>query len=163
SIDGTLQAEQKFTDRIVTPVGSVFLLSFTPDGQQLVAGTSNRTETIRVYDLKAQLVASIKTPHSLANGGAVLMSPSGRFMAATANHVIGVWAWPSRKLVRVLRGHTANVEALAFTPDERFLVSAAYDSTARVWKLADGYSMALLSRGDDWIMYTPDGYFDASH
>jgi WD40 repeat protein len=163
SIDGTLQAEHKFPDRIVTPVGSVFSLSFTPDGQQLVAGTSNRAETIRVYDLKAQLVASIKTPHSLSNGGAVLVSPSGRLMAATVNHVIGVWEWPSRKLVRVLRGHTANVEALAFTPDERFLVSAGYDSTARVWKLADGYSMALLSRGDDWIMYTPDGYFDASH
>lgn len=162
--EGTLQGEHKFPDsKTATPVGSAFSLTFSRDGQQLVAGTSNRTDTIRIFDLKAQPVASIKTPHTLSNGGAVLMSPSGRWLAATANHLIGVYEWPSRKLVRVLRGHTGTVEALAFTPDERFLVSAAHDSTARVWKLADGYSMALLSRGDDWIMYTPDGYFDASH
>jgi hypothetical protein len=23
--------------------------------------------------------------------------------------------------------------------------------------------MTMLSRGSDWIVYTPDGYFDASH
>jgi WD40 repeat protein len=164
TVDGVLLGEHKVAaDKTLMPVGSAFSLTFTHDGQQLIAGTSNRTDTIRVFDLKAQPVASIKTPHTHTNGGAVLMSPSGRWLAATVNHLIGVYEWPSRKLVRVLRGHTGTVEALAFTPDERHLVSAAHDSTARVWKLADGYSMALLSRGDDWLMYTPDGYFDASH
>jgi len=163
NIDGTLAAELKFPDRIVTPVGSAFALAFTKDAQHLVVGTSNKTDTIQILDMKAQLVGSIKTPHAVVNAGSVLISPSGRWLVATVNNQVGVWDWPTRKLVRVLRGHTGRVEALAFTPDERHLVSASHDSTARVWKLEDGYSMALLSRGTDWIMFTPDGYFDASH
>ena len=163
NIDGTLAAERKFPDRIVTPVGSAFALTFTKDGQHLVVGTSNKTDTIQILDLKADLVGSIKTSHAVVNAGSVLMSPSGRWLVATVNNQIGVWDWPTRKLVRVLRGHTGRVDGLAFTPDERHLVSASHDSTARVWKLEEGYSMALLSRGTDWIMFTPDGYFDASH
>ncbi len=163
TIDGTLVAERKFPDKIVTPVGSAFALAFSGDGQHLVVGTSNRTETIQILDLNARLVASIKTSHSVVNAGSVLISPSGRWLVATVNNQIGIWDWSTRKLVRVLRGHSGRVEGLAFTPDERHLVSASHDSTARVWKVETGDSMALLSRGADWIMFTPDGYFDASH
>lgn len=43
------------------------------------------------------------------------------------------------------------------------LVTAGQDATTRVWRVDNGYSMALLAHGGDWIVYTPDGYFDSSH
>lgn len=48
-------------------------------------------------------------------------------------------------------------------PDEQHIVSAGRDGTTRVWRVDNGYSMALLAHGGDWIVYTPDGYFDGSH
>src|SRR5207249_11681143 len=72
TIDGTLVAERKFPDKIVTPVGSAFALAFSGDGQHLVVGTSNRTETIQILDLNARLGASTKTSHSVVNAGSLL-------------------------------------------------------------------------------------------
>ncbi|SNR25671.1 WD40 repeat domain-containing serine/threonine protein kinase [Actinomadura mexicana] len=39
---------------------------------------------------------------------------------------------------RSLRGHTASVRDLAFTPDGRTLASASDDTTVRLWNVADG-------------------------
>ena len=39
---------------------------------------------------------------------------------------------------RVLEGHTQNVNGVAFTPDGKSVVSAAYDLTLRIWPLDGG-------------------------
>ncbi|GAA2261845.1 serine/threonine-protein kinase [Actinomadura luteofluorescens] len=58
--------------------------------------------------------------------GSAARSDSGTHQSATP--------LPSRSL----RGHTASVRDLAFTPDGRTLASAGDDSTARLWNVADG-------------------------
>jgi len=46
-------------------------------------------------------------------------------------------------LARELRGHTQDIELVAVTPDGKYAITGSDDSTARVWKLADGTSIAL--------------------
>src|SRR5262249_47398833 len=77
-------------------------------------------------------------------------------------HRIGVWDLQTRKLRRVLAGHKGGVTALAFTRGEHHLVSASSDGTVRVWNADNGQSFAMLSERDEWVIYTDDGYFDAS-
>jgi WD domain, G-beta repeat len=79
------------------------------------------------------------------------------------NNTVMVWNWPTRKLVHVLKGHGDHIEGLSFMPDEEHLVTAGHDATTRLWRLDNGYSMAMLAHGGDWIVYTPDGFFDSSH
>ncbi len=161
-LEGKLQGESRFDQKAARPVSAAYSLAFSPEGDKLVAATTNPEKSLQVFDLKAQLVDAMKVSNSF-QGGAIAFSKSGRWLAATANNTAILWDWPSRKLVRVLKGHGDFIEGLCFTPDEEHLVTAGHDATTRVWRLDNGYSMALLAHGGDWIVYTPDGYFDGSH
>ena len=161
-IDGKLLGESRFDPKVIKPVGPAYSLTFTPEGDKVVAATTNPEKSLQVLDLRAQLVDSIKINNSF-QGGAIQLSKSGRWLAVTANSTVTLWDWPTRKLVRVFKGHGDFINGLAFTPDEQHIISAGHDATTRVWRVDDGSSMALLAHGGDWIVYTPDGYFDSSH
>lgn len=160
--DGNLQGESHFDQKIITPVGPAYSLTFTPEGDKLIAATTDPEKTLQIFNLKAQLLESLKINNSFW-GGAIQFSKSGRWLAVTASNTVELWDWPTRKLVRVLKGHADFINGVAFTSDEQHLVSAGHDATTRIWRVDNGYSMTLLAHGGDWIVYTPDGYFDGSH
>jgi len=161
-VAGNLEGESRINAKVYKPVSPAYSLSFTPDGGRVIAATTNSDKSLQIFDLKTQLVDSIRVNNSY-QGGAIRFSKSGRWLAITVNNTVELWDWPTHKLVRVLKGHADFIEGLAFTPDEQHLVSAGHDGTTRVWRLDNGYSMTLLAHGGDWIVYTPNGYFDGSH
>jgi WD40 repeat protein len=59
--DGKLQGESRFDPKIIRPVGPTYSLAFTPEGDKLVAATTNPEKSLQIFDLKAQLVDSIKS------------------------------------------------------------------------------------------------------
>jgi cytochrome c len=70
--------------------------------------------------------------------------PEGGFASAGEDGRIALWhARPGAQPARVLEGHTEPVAALAVSPDGRVLASAAWDGTARVWRLAGGEARVL--------------------
>jgi WD40 repeat protein len=77
----------------------------------------------------------------------------------------GVYLFEARTgaKVREFQGHTAPVWAVAPSPDGRFLLSGSGDQTLRIWDL--GRTEPLLSlfvAEDDWVAWTPEGYYAAS-
>jgi hypothetical protein len=58
-----------------------------------------------------------------------------------------------------LRGHEAWVNSAAFSPDGKWVVTASYDETARVWASATGNEMVVLHHeGTVWsAAFSPDG------
>lgn len=86
--------------------------------------------------------------------------PGGGFASAGEDGRIALWpAQPAGQPAQVLEGHTEPVAALALSPDGRFLGSAAWDGTARVWSLAAGTARVLEGhRGNvNAIAFRPDG------
>ena len=57
------------------------------------------------------------------------------------------WSHPARvsPVLRRLRGHTGDLNSLAFLPGDRRLVSAAEDGSVRVWDVTSGGQLAQLA------------------
>jgi hypothetical protein len=53
--------------------------------------------------------------------------------------------WMESRLVRTFIGHTAEVRAVAFSPDGKVLATTSFDSTARLWDTATGQTIRANS------------------
>ena len=120
-------------------------VTFTPDGRYLVSAAMDKL--IRVWDLETgKTVRTLRGQIGAGPDGKILamaLSPDGRWLAAVGwlpgnqeeSDAIRLYDFASGKLVTLLKGHTDIVNALAFSPDNRYLVSGSADKNAIIWNL----------------------------
>lgn len=141
-------------------------VSFSPDGQKLLSGWTNRTA--RVFDVATGAVAVTFEPtvegKREACYYAVDYAPAGG-VAATAStslhptrggntewdHDIKVWNAERGTLVKRLHGHRKLVYQIEFSPDARQLASASTDTTVRLWDVSKGDEVRSLAGFEDTV------------
>lgn len=138
---------------------------------------------IRVWDLSREtglLEITFLQGHQ-AETGAVAYSPDAAYIASAGtvantlaeierSNAILVWDVAQVQQALALGGHTARVNALAYSPDRALLASAsgsinADDNTVRLWDAANGDAVAVLeghSAPVRAIAFSPDGTLLAS-
>jgi WD40 repeat protein len=142
-------------------------LAFTRDGNQIVSAGDDKV--IRVWDWRAGKTARIIRGSvgagALGHIYAIALSPDQRWLAVGGfldldRSDVRLYDFASGRLVRLLRGHTSSVQALAFARDSRRLISGADDNTAILWDIDSGRLLNRLEGHRDFVYavaFSPDG------
>lgn len=148
---------------------SLTALQFLPDGKTLLVG--DLTDGIKLIDLeskktllddKGNILRSVPAP-----GGdcADILAHNSKkeLVAGGRNACAGTVNFSSRDASKRISSHISGVTDSKFSADGAYLFAAYTDGMLKIWNTRNWQEVSLMSSTDDeWIIYTPDGYFDAS-
>jgi len=75
---------------------------------------------------------------------AIIFAPIGNTVASSYFSSIAIWNIQTRKLMRLIKGHSDNVLSLAFTVDGQILASGSADNTIILWQPGTGNIIRTL-------------------
>ncbi|BCM88430.1 hypothetical protein IAD21_00261 [Abditibacteriota bacterium] len=157
---------------------------FSRDGRYVAATVRSKSDDLALSSIQVWELPSGKLIQQLSNPGeratALAFSANNALLAVGSKYgEIDLWNVTTGILSHKLEGHSNQVNSVAFsdsgTGTNLRLVSGGTDGTAKIWDTANGKLLATcqILRNQwsdteperllrDWIVYTPDGDYQAS-
>lgn len=139
------------------------------DGWSLVAapggdyGLDNAVLEIRQAGRRVEAIENDATNGYLHGGFTFLGDGSTLVTGGNDGTMLAYRRDDGRLVGEFLDGHTGQITSMAETGDGRLLVTGALDQTVRLWNPKTRQLVATLFSADgEWIIWTPQGYFNAS-
>lgn len=140
------------TREIIAEIGSeVLSLAVSAGGNLIVAGT--RAGHVYLLNRGSGYVPELIQSSDGNDIHAVSFNSDGsRIAAGNLRGEISIIDVATRTLITTLRGHSARVVDLDFTPDNSLLASSSFDGTIHVWNLQNPGESPLVLRGHgSWV------------
>jgi WD40 repeat protein len=139
--------------------GSVFNVTFSPDGSMIASASSDRT--VKIWQVSTGAVLLTLTGHTSFVEG-VAFSPDGQRIASGSwDHTAKVWRVSDGALLNTLTGHTGLVMTVAFSPGGDLLATGSWDHSTILWHLPDATPVRTLTTtglaGLQGLTFTHDG------
>ena len=130
-------------------IGPVSSVAFSPDGNLALSGGE---KTLELWDMAAG--RELRTFSSHTDGVlSVALSPDGKLALSgsrallpsigAVDNTLKLWDVATGRELRTFSGHTANVWAVAFSPDGKLALSGSDNRTLRLWDVATGRELWL--------------------
>ena len=121
-------------------------LTFSPDATLVYTGSEAGEVAVWAGMTHAGIVLGLPS----LNTRSFTLLPSGEWAVGSIGKNVQVWGTINGSFVEDWHGHTAEVKAVAVSPDGSRFASASEDRTARVWD-ASGKMMAVLKGHSDSV------------
>jgi WD40 repeat protein len=138
--------------------GSVYSVSFSPDGKRIVSGSDDNL--LKVWDANSgQALQTLKGDAFYVYS--VSFSPDGkRIVSGGDDKTVKVWDAENGQEILTLTGHSESVNSVSFSPDGKRIVSGSDDKTLKIWDAESGQETLTLkghSIGVSSVAFSPDG------
>jgi WD40 repeat protein len=138
--------------------GPVTQVCLTPDGKQIISGSSDGT--IRFWDFAGKELSRFDTQ---AKGVTVVIHhpKEKRLFVGNWDGTIQIWDSQKGKRIDILKGHKENITSLALSSDGKKLVSGSGDDSLLVWNLDTGKPVLKIEMDNEYdvtsVLFHPDG------
>jgi WD40 repeat protein len=135
-----------------------YCIALSPDGARLASGGEDEASSnweLRIWNVQTgeQLFVRKCGINSLA------FSPDGQHLAAGDDRTIKILDAQTGQELLALKGHSASITGLAYSPDGKRLATTAEDKTVKVWNAQNGDELLTLE-GHGWfvngVAFSPD-------
>ena len=132
-------------------------VAFSPDGQFLASGSSDRS--VKIWRVSNGTLVSSRFDHT-QRVNAVAFSPNGQWLVSGSDdQTAKLYRTSDWGLERTLTGHSNQVFAVAFSPDSMSLATGSWDQTVRLWNVSDWTLAFSLPHGSGVgaVAFSPNG------
>ncbi len=141
----------------------VVAAAFWPDGKTLVTAqrqAKTGTHEVKLFDLQSrQPLRSFKLPAGETFKPVAFSADGLKVASDNRAHGVELWDVQTGQQITVFTGHTATLSVLAFSPDNRFLLTGDFTGVLKLWELSTKQAKWTMQR-PEWIRkiaFSPDG------
>jgi WD40 repeat protein len=177
NFDGTIRFFDSNPGTVTAYPSNALRLAYSPDGTLVAsagADTSGKSLGLKLWNSATHVLFRAFADHK-GHVASVAWSPDGSLLASGGGFSDATVAlWDAHSAAQSpLRSFKPNnksaqnkdVEAVAFHPNKKWLVSGSEDGTMRIWDITSGNELLTvigIPGGNDYVAYAPTGCYTGS-